>query len=156
MVDVIHLCLNTIFLPWNIPCWIHPTIGLKHLFLYSIFGLKNTMIKASCPLVLPYGENDQRPVFSSHNQLGSRDPSRPIRGQYPGHVITLDQSEASLQVKSSCGHSPTQRHTEWATRRTAWPWWGRWPGWGRRWCTCRTAWTPSCRWRLKYRQFQFE
>ena len=28
----------------------------------------------------------------------SRDHSRPIRGQFPGHVITFSPSEASIQV----------------------------------------------------------
>ena len=28
----------------------------------------------------------------------SRDHTRPIRGQYPGHLISLAQSEASIQV----------------------------------------------------------
>ena len=49
-------------------------------------------------------------------KAGSCDHSRPIRGQYPGHVITLSQSEASIQVmwsvstnqrpvSRSCDHS---------------------------------------------------
>ena len=32
--------------------------------------------------------------------------SRPIRGQCPGHLITLDQSEASIQVTWSPKHTP--------------------------------------------------
>ena len=39
-----------------------------------------------------YISTNQRPLFRS------RDQSRPIRGQYSGHVISLDQSEASIQV----------------------------------------------------------
>ena len=49
-------------------------------------------------------------------KAGSCDHSQPIRGQYPGHVITLHQSEASIQVmwslstnqrpvSRSCDHS---------------------------------------------------
>ena len=38
---------------------------------------------------------NQRPVIRSCDHSG------PIRGQYSGHVITLDQSEASNQVMGS-------------------------------------------------------
>ena len=39
----------------------------------------------------PFSAN-QRPISTS------RDHSQPIRGQHPDHVITLSQSEASIQV----------------------------------------------------------
>ena len=43
--------------------------------------------------------HSQRTLAANQRQVSkSRDHSRPIRGQYPGHVITLDQSEASIQV----------------------------------------------------------
>ena len=36
--------------------------------------------------------------------------SQPIRGQYPGHVITLSQSEASIQPQLSLCPTLTQNH----------------------------------------------
>ena len=49
-----------------------------------------------------------RPTCVSWSLSGhSRDHSRPIRCQYPGQMIILDQSEASIQIKCSFLTNPS-------------------------------------------------
>ena len=71
--------------------------------------------------------------------------SGPIRGQYPGHVITLDQSEASIQTPchswhniittsqfSSSSFEQHQKPKRWQLQlQRALSWWGCYVAWWR-------------------------
>ena len=50
------------------------------------------LVKQSQNLLFAWKSTNQTPVFRTHDQSG------PMRGQYSGHMISLDQSEGALAV----------------------------------------------------------
>ena len=59
-------------------------LTLIHLIIYLISGLEIPLLSLSPGAMSPFSRSERSVVTSG-----------PIRGQYPGHVISLDQSEPS-------------------------------------------------------------
>ena len=89
-------CARTGHENWHrkIPCIFHSQRSSEVLPSVN-WGITSLMSNRICRA---YIFSIQRQLLSRHRQSRISDHSHQIRGQYPSHVITFDQSEASVQV----------------------------------------------------------